>query len=204
MTYASFSKTIAPQTIGFELRCLKFDHWDTKNSKRLTFSKRLRILFLSLSWQLKWKKSKKIRAIVTHKSEQSLIYTLIRGLLGRTCKEKCLFGHSYPSVSFKKSFHVCKLFGFFRACKLFGFQFQFRPIMPNCLFGKCISRFKPLSTFPFVCLKILMARVSVTSQPRLIYFHSRENKDCFVVIFFSFNFVNTLQSDNNSDNVCVP
>lgn len=73
-----------------------------------------------------------------------------------------------------------------------------------CLFGKCISRFKPLSTFPFVCLKILMARVSVTSQPRLIYCHSRENKDCFVVIFFSFNFVNTLQSDNNSDNVCVP
>lgn len=177
MTYASFSKTIAPQTIGFELRCLKFNHWDTKNSKRLTFSKRLRILFLSLSWQLKWKKSKKIRDIVTHKSEQSLIYTLLRGLLGRTCKEKYLFGHSYPGpFLLRKASMYVSYSVFFRACKLFGFQFQFRPIMPNCLFGKCISRFKPLSTFPFVCLKILMARVSVTSQLRLMYFHSRENK----------------------------
>ena len=36
-----------------------------------------------------------------------------------------------------------------------------------------------------------------------MYFSPRDCSDCFVVIFFSFYFLNTLQNDNNSNRVYV-
>ena len=36
-----------------------------------------------------------------------------------------------------------------------------------------------------------------------MYFSPRDCSDCFVVIFFSFYFLNALQNDNNSNRVYV-